>query len=59
MRNLRAPHNPIHSRAALGRSRAALDDIRRLAKAIEDTDAAEVIHAKADELETALNAFPD
>jgi hypothetical protein len=51
--------NPAHSQAALGKSRAALNDIRRLAGGIESEDAAEEIRAKADNLETALRAFPD
>lgn len=52
-----ANKNPIHSKAALRRSHSALNDIRRLARAIEDTEAAKEIQAKADELENGLSAF--
>src|SRR4051794_15675252 len=49
--------NPTHSLAALRKSRAALNDVRRLAVGIENEDAAEEIRTKADALETALSAF--
>jgi hypothetical protein len=53
-----AKANPIHAKAALGRSRSALNDVQRLATAIENTDIAKELNARADALAAALSGFP-
>ena len=50
--------NPTDCQSALATARAALGTIRRLEGRIEDTRAWRSIHARANELKSALAAFP-
>ena len=51
--------DPAHTRSAIGRAREGLQVIRKLAGRIENPQSWTAVNGRADELERALQSFPD